>query len=272
MAQTPTTNYFMEDPREAERLVAKVDPASWVAIFLQPQIDKLFEGDTSGPKQILDVGCGPSALANAVASSNPNLHVTGVDASADRIAAAAAHDRVDLMQGDACSLEFADKTFDIVYCRFVLEYLPDKQAAINEMVRVTKPGGIVLLQDLDGQLLWNYPIDAATESALQQSLTALETTGFDPMVGRKLFHLLRQSGATDISVGIRPYHQIIGAIKEPERSQWELKLDIARSALRQLVSDDFAQQTHDLFMAHLDSPETLTYSNLFTVVGRVNDC
>jgi SAM-dependent methyltransferase len=252
----------MDDPRESSRLVAKVDSAAWVNRFLQPVIDR------QSVAKVLDVGCGPGEIANAVADANPNLRLTGVDASAARIAEALAHDRVELINGDACDLPLEDESFDVVYCRFLLEYLPDKEQAVAELVRVTKPGGFILLQDLDGQLVWNYPLSPERETIIDQSLTALAKTGFDPMVGRKLFHLLGQTDMHDVSVNIEPYHQIIGAIQEPERTQWELKLDIARSALSKMVSPDFAGEAYKTFMAHLDSPHTITYSNLFTVVGR----
>lgn len=106
----------------------------------------------------------------------------------------------------------------MVYCRLLLEYLSDKQAAIHEMLRVTKPGGTVLLQDLDGQLIWNYPVESETEALMDTALTALAKTGFDPLVGRKLFPMLQHAGASEIEVDIRPYHQIIGSIAEPEVS------------------------------------------------------
>ena len=261
MNKSLSGSYFMDDPREAARLVAKVDPKLWATTFLAPLID------SSSAKRILDVGCGPGALASAVADTSPVVHVTGVDASAARIAEAISHDRVALTVGNAHHLDFEDESFDVVYCRFLIEYLQDKQQAINEMVRVTKPDGTILLQDLDGQLLWHHPIDSDTEQTIQRAVSALESEGFDPMVGRKLFHFCRRAGLGDIDVKIEPYHQIIGAIADPERTQWQLKLNIAKSALSRLSSSEFAEDAIQRFQAHLDSPDTITYSNLFTVTG-----
>jgi len=65
--------------------------------------------------------------------------------------------RVQFVCGDAQSMEFQSNSFDLVYCRMLLQYLKEKERAVSEMARVCKPGGTVLLQDLDGQLLWHYP-------------------------------------------------------------------------------------------------------------------
>ena len=64
------------------------------------------------------------------------------------------------------------------------------------MTRVCKPGGTVLLQDLDGQLLWHYPEDAEVQQTAEKVVAALAATGFDPFVGRKLFWLAKKAGLT----------------------------------------------------------------------------
>ena len=61
-----------------------------------------------------------------------------------------------LKQSAALQL-FKKNTFDIVFARFLLQYLAKPQHAVSEMIRVCRPGGRILLQDLDGQLVWHYP-------------------------------------------------------------------------------------------------------------------
>jgi ubiquinone/menaquinone biosynthesis C-methylase UbiE len=53
----------------------------------------------------------------------------------------------DLRQGDAQALEFDDETFDSVVCTFSLCAIPDDRQAVTEMVRVLRPGGLLLLAD-----------------------------------------------------------------------------------------------------------------------------
>jgi ubiquinone/menaquinone biosynthesis C-methylase UbiE len=54
---------------------------------------------------------------------------------------------VDIRQGDAQALEFADASFDTVVCTFSLCAIPDDGQAVREMARVLRPGGLLLLAD-----------------------------------------------------------------------------------------------------------------------------
>jgi ubiquinone/menaquinone biosynthesis C-methylase UbiE len=54
---------------------------------------------------------------------------------------------IDLLQGDAQNLDFADASFDTVVCTFSLCAIPDDKKAVEEMARVLRPGGLLLLAD-----------------------------------------------------------------------------------------------------------------------------
>lgn len=254
--------YFMEDEREAPRLAEKVDAAAWVDRFLA---HRLLPG-----MQILDAGCGPGTIAAAVAHAEPGARIVALDASPARVAAAraalATSSNAQVVTGDVRCLPFPDATFDLVYCRFLLEYVPDKARAVAELARVCRPDGTVLLHDLDGQLVDNYPPDDALERDLATILDRLAGTGFDPHVGRKLFHLAREARLEPEDVRVDAYHLIAGAVESNERRRWELKLDIAEAALRR--SEMHIEGLKERFLAYLDRPDTITFSQLFTVTAR----
>jgi ubiquinone/menaquinone biosynthesis C-methylase UbiE len=78
--------------------------------------------------------------------------LTGVEWSSAMLAqarrkAAALGLTADLHEGDAQSLVYADETFDSVVCTFSLCAIPDEQRSVAEMVRVLRPGGLLLLAD-----------------------------------------------------------------------------------------------------------------------------
>ncbi|EHB50017.1 Methyltransferase type 11 [Mycolicibacterium rhodesiae JS60] len=78
--------------------------------------------------------------------------LTGIDLSAQMLAIAKARAvelgrDVDLRQGDAHHLPFADESFDTVVCTFGLCAIPDTDAALDEMTRVLRPGGKLILVD-----------------------------------------------------------------------------------------------------------------------------
>lgn len=96
--------------------------------------------------EVLDVGSGTGVLAAAVRDAFPNARVTGIDASHDfvRFATENVRDdsgRIQFEVGDAQQLGFPDARFDAVLSSLVLNFVPDPERAVREMLRVTKPGG-----------------------------------------------------------------------------------------------------------------------------------
>jgi ubiquinone/menaquinone biosynthesis C-methylase UbiE len=264
MSTVSSTTYIMEDPREAMRLELKVNPEGWVRKYLAHRV---LPG-----AELLSVGCGPGVILREVCALNPSITGTGIDISAERIQEAVrknpANSRVKLVQGDAHAMQFPSDSFDLVYSRMLFEYLHDKEQAAAEMVRVCRPGGSVLLQDLDGQLLWNYPEDPVVQSAVEKVVAGLASTGFDPFVGRKLFSLAHKAGLRNIDVQVECYHLIAGEIDPEILRQWELKLEIAVPWIARIVGDESsANKLAQRFLEYLRRPDTLTYSNVFTVTG-----
>lgn len=265
MSQASTIDYIMEDPREALRLELKVDSDAWAQKYLAHRVRP--------GVQVLSVGCGPGVILSAVTELDSSIRATGVDISADRVQQAVERNRentrVRFVCGDAQAMEFQSNSFDLVYSRMLLQYLKKKEQAVAEMTRVCKPGGTVLLQDLDGQLLWHYPEDAGVQRTAEKVVTALAATGFDPFVGRKLFWLAQKAGLKNLDVQVECYHLIAGEIDPGILKQWELKLEIARPQLtRVLGGESEAQKQIRAFLDYLSRPDTFTYSTVFTVTGE----
>jgi ubiquinone/menaquinone biosynthesis C-methylase UbiE len=262
---TATADYIMEDPREAMRLAQKVDAHAWVQRYLAHQLQPGAE--------VLSVGCGPGVILREVCSLGRSIRATGIDVSAERVKEAKQKNhgipQLDFVCGDAQAMEFPAERFDLVYSRMLLEYLKDKEGAVREMARVCKRGGTVLLQDLDGQLLWHYPEDPVVQGTAEKVVRALAATGFDPFVGRKLFSLAHKAGLKKIDAQVECYHLIAGEIAPAILQQWELKLEIARPQLARLLgSESEAREQTRRFLEYLRRPDTLTYSTVFTVTGE----
>jgi SAM-dependent methyltransferase len=257
--------YIMDDPAEGQRLLDKADANAWIPKYLQTHLTKA--------KSVLSVGCGPGVFLREIAELHPDIDVVGVDKSAIRIQQAEQRfhglPNASAFAGDVMDLPFESNRFDLVFCRFLLEYLPDKLTAVREMSRVCKNGGTVLLQDLDGQLVWHSPEDVELQQTTERILHYLQNTGFDPFVGRKLFSLCLQAGLSDVSVRIDPYHLYAGRIDEKQLSHWQAKLRIARPHMvAALGSEKAAKHYSERFLDYLLDPETLTYSCLFTVTAQ----
>jgi ubiquinone/menaquinone biosynthesis C-methylase UbiE len=257
--------YIMEDPREAMRLELKVDAEAWVRKYLAHHLRPRAE--------VLSVGCGPGMILRQLCFLDRSIRATGIDISAGRVQEAIDKNSSDahlkFVQGDAHAMPFAADSFDLVYARMLFEYLAEKERAAAEMVRVCRPGGTVMFQDLDGQLLWNYPEDPAVQSVVEKVVAGLAKTGFDAFVGRKLFSLAHKAGLKNIKVQVECYHLIAGEISPEILKQWQLKVDIAHPQVARLLGSESAAREHGRrFIDYLHRPDTLTYSNVFTVTGE----
>jgi ubiquinone/menaquinone biosynthesis C-methylase UbiE len=115
--------------------------------------------------RLLDIGCGPGNIALKIARRLPRMQVVGVDFSLNMIRAARAAAAAQQLSrppvffaGDANRLSFSDQSFDFVLSNSVLHHLHDPLAMLNEMARVVKPGGIVLLRDLRRPNRLSFPL------------------------------------------------------------------------------------------------------------------
>src|SRR5580693_5195751 len=155
--------------------------------------------------RVLDIGCGPGTITADLAARVPDGQVTGIDAADDVLALARQEaDRrgqanVRFEVGDVYHLGFDDGAFDVVHAHQVLQHLSDPVAALTEMRRVGRPGGLVAARDGDyGGMLW-YPIDAELEEwrALYQRVA--RASGGEPDAGRRVLAWAHAAGFTDVT-------------------------------------------------------------------------
>jgi len=128
---------------EDERLnVAFTSGLPWLLSFVAPRPDDL----------VLDVACGTGLVGRAVAGEV--AAVTAVDSTPAMIAegreraAAEGHRNLEFVSGSAEHLPFADAAFSLVVTRFSLHHFRDPGPAVDEMARVVRPGGRVVVKDL----------------------------------------------------------------------------------------------------------------------------
>jgi demethylmenaquinone methyltransferase / 2-methoxy-6-polyprenyl-1,4-benzoquinol methylase len=103
----------------------------------------------------LDVACGTGDLSITAAVKHPQITVTGVDFVPEMVAAAKNKvrmknmaRRIQIRQGDALQLPFADNHFDVTGIAFGIRNIPDRTRALSEMLRVTVPGGQVIVLEM----------------------------------------------------------------------------------------------------------------------------
>jgi len=119
---------FWQDPRWRRALVDAVAPRAG--------------------QRVLDVATGTGMVA-AELLARADCAVVGIDQSAEMLAAARARfahlegSRVELLEGQAEALPFADESFDALTFTYLLRYVDDPRATVRELARVVRPGGRV---------------------------------------------------------------------------------------------------------------------------------
>jgi SAM-dependent methyltransferase len=107
------------------------------------------------------------------------------------------------VQGDAHQLELADASFDLVYCRYVLEHVADPRQVVAEMRRVVRPGGRVAVQENDISLSRLDPPCPRFEQVWSAFARHQQQLGGDPFIGRRLFRILRSAGFEDVELSVQ---------------------------------------------------------------------
>ncbi len=184
------TEQFLISAEQAEAYEERFVPAlfrQWVEPVLQ--VAEVGPGD-----RLLDVACGTGVVARSAAERvAPHGKVTGVDLNPAMLAVARrAAPEIDWRQGDVAALPFGERAFDVVTCQAAIFFFPDPTGALNEMRRVTRPGGRVVVQSfssLSTQPAYGPWVDMVAQYAGPEAVELLGTywTLGDPEIMRGRF-------------------------------------------------------------------------------------
>ena len=151
----------------------------------------------------LDVGCGGGDVSVALAARVPGGTVVGIDLDATAIdlarqeAKAARVGNVEYRVADVMEPPRADERFDLAYVRFLLTHLPDPAAALASICAHVRPGGTVVVEDIDCRGHFSDPDSAAFHTYVDLYAATARSRGCDPDIGPRLPNLLRGAGLVD---------------------------------------------------------------------------
>ncbi len=218
-------NYLMEHPEEYQRLEKKtranqvIRQASWAGI--KPGM------------HVLDAGCGvgkTTAILKEVVGETGR--VTGLDISASRLSEARKSygaPGVNFVEHDLSTAHVAAETYDAVWIRFLLEYfLDDPLTIVRNAIHSLKPGGILILADLDNNSMGHYGHTERLEKTIRDILHCLQKNrNFDPYAGRKLYAHMVDLGFDAIDVEVEAHHLFHGELSTVDAENWLSKIDVA---------------------------------------------
>lgn len=157
--------------------------------------------------RVLDVGCGPGFYcAELLAEVGPTGSVVGIDGNPAMLALATgrceAAANVEFHQADATSLPVPDASIDRALCVQVLEYVPDTAAALAEMQRALRPGGRIVIWDIDWATVSLYSEDPVR---MERVMRAFDEHLAHPSLPRTLATRLGAAGFTDVEMAAHAF-------------------------------------------------------------------
>ena len=210
-------------------------------------------------QHILEVGCGTGAILSDFSSTTS----FGIDFDFKRLNWAETSSQ--LQCGDAHKLPYADQSFDVIVCHFLLLWVSQPTDVLREMRRVTRNGGYVLAlaePDYGGRV--DHPAELAELGQWQSD--ALKNQGADPLMGRKLTGLFAGSGLKNIETGL------MGAQWQPSdnNSSSQSEFNIVHHDLRGFIEESKIEEMRELDAAAWQTGERVLYVPTFYALGQVD--
>jgi ubiquinone/menaquinone biosynthesis C-methylase UbiE len=150
---------------------------------------------------VLEIGSGPGFYTELLCGLVPNASITGLEIDPELIAHAESRlaGRVSrFVERSVLDTGLPDDSFDFAVARLVLQHIPDQEQALKEILRVLRPGGRLVVIDVDHRVSnLVHPVKPALEAVLEKTAQLHRLRGGDPQVGRRLWRLLHLAGFTD---------------------------------------------------------------------------
>lgn len=175
----------------------------------------------SGARRVLEIGCGTGAVLSELNFQGVGW-VFGLDISSVYLdLAMRSAPRTIFTLGDAHQLPYSPATFDLTLCHFLLLWASDPLRVVQEMSRVTRPGGAVLAlaePDYGGRI--DYPPELETLGRWQTE--SLRRQGADPLIGRKLAGIFHAAGLQNVETGVLGGQWSSAPSAEEQDSEWRV--------------------------------------------------
>ncbi|XXF81636.1 methyltransferase domain-containing protein [Myxococcaceae bacterium GXIMD 01537] len=256
----------MESAAEARRLSEQAKAL--------PVHQHLVTAGLSRGMSALDAGCGPGSITSLMADLvGPEGRVVGLDLHEQRLQEARAlcahQPNARFVRADVRETGLPEASFDFVWSQYVFEYLPDPERALAELIRVTRPGGRVVVADVDGLGLHNWPFPPDLEEGCRTFMAALAAARFDLYVGRKMFHLYRKAGLDEVRVHVAPLWVVAGSADARLVEDWRQRFATLEPVVAPAFGGVDAYRTFSArYLSLLSDADALKYAVLLITEGR----
>jgi ubiquinone/menaquinone biosynthesis C-methylase UbiE len=170
--------------------------------------------DPAAKASILELGFGEGVVPEMLDQRNRTLHYTGIDFSEEMVKMATAKHipGANFLLGEVAAMPFADQTFDIVFGINVVYFWENPERELSEILRVLKPGGLLLLGYRPKTYMQAIPFT-------QFGFTLYETTGLESLLAKNSFEKISTETESEpdrlIAGKLQPMQHAVTAAKKP---------------------------------------------------------
>ena len=220
-----------------KRDLGEMDRLRLQARVWEPEAERMFDeiGIRVG-SSALDLGCGAmGVLAPLARRVGPQGRVVGLDTDLRQLEVAREYvaeeglDCVEVADANAYETGWPDASFDLTHVRFLFAPLGRDEALLSEVLRLTRTGGVVALEEPDGASWSCWPESVAWNRLCTATFATFEHNGGDFHVGRRLYGMLKNAGLVDVQV-----RASVKAI-ECDHPYAQLPIQFGRSLREQIV-------------------------------------
>jgi ubiquinone/menaquinone biosynthesis C-methylase UbiE len=229
----------------------------------------LLEAGLKPEYKVADIGCGSGVITAQITELLTTGEVVGIDVNpqlltiAQMLAQQTA--KMNICSGNVYSLHnIADNSFDFVYARLIFQHLDQPLLALKEIYRILKPGGTVLIQDIDDGWIKLYPEPPELRKLMVIANQLQAKRGGDRTVGRKLVQYLSEAGfmkikctlhsLTTMTIGLEMFLKMISCFQ-------------SILSLEGSLFDSKGQSLFDTIQGFAHSNKSLGYVSTFFVHG-----
>jgi ubiquinone/menaquinone biosynthesis C-methylase UbiE len=195
--------------------------------------------------RLLDVGCGPGTITVDFAERIAPGEVVAIEreqavvGEASALATERKLSNVTIELGDVYGLTYDDDSFDVVHAHQVLQHLSDPVAALREMRRVAKPGGVVAARDADYAGMTWHPRDERLDRWMEVYQGVARSNDAEPNAARWLLGWANQVGFSSVTITGSMWCYADEATRDWWGSLWATRVT-ASSLAEQAIAKDIA--------------------------------
>ncbi len=161
---------------------------------------------------VIELGSGPGFITRQLSALLPTSPITCLEISPQLLAQAKQYlqesgNRVNFIEGSVMDMQLAANSYDFAYARLLFQHLPDPYGAVKEIWRILKPGGRLVIYDIDDEMYGLIEPPVPEYSKIIKKFGQVQASmGGNRHIGRSLWRILKTAGFINLDLEVITAH------------------------------------------------------------------